>query len=244
MKNIYIFNIGNVSEQLSKNIALLKKMNYNVIIGPSQEENDYLINNYPYYKVSLDEKLWAFASDVWRCYILANNKGLYIDTSLIVGNNFDSFFNKVSQYDAWIPKTSDLYTNVPVLYSNKSKIFEMMLDFYKTFDQSKSIRDFPFAPRILTILCINNKLITKGVWEEHIVNFNNEKICFGTVLDIRDKSTVFKYGSGSWFKKRLFSKYGAKRGWDRFERLYKKRSYKYMKQPRWLEIQKYLDISK
>lgn len=238
MKNIYIFNIGKVSEQLEKNLAILKDKKYNVVVGPSHEEHKYLMANYPYYNKSIELGLYSFASDVWRFYILSKNEGLYLDTSLSIGKNFDDFYNEVSRYDAWIPKIHDQYLNGPVMYSKSHPLFLEMLEFFKKYDEKTEIRDFPIGPRVITIVALKHNLFIKDMWDAH---YNKEnKVMLGTVMQIRNKDTIYKYGSGSWFKNKWFRKIAAKQGWKKIEREFNTHSVKYRESEAWWMINKYL----
>lgn len=54
-------------------------------------ESNFDINSHPFCKAAYDAKKWAFVSDYIRAYIIYNEGGIYLDTDVILLDNFDKF---------------------------------------------------------------------------------------------------------------------------------------------------------
>ena len=56
-------------------------------------ESNFDINSHPFVKKAYEAKKWAFVSDYIRAYVLYNYGGIYIDTDILVLDNFDKLLN-------------------------------------------------------------------------------------------------------------------------------------------------------
>lgn len=54
-------------------------------------ESNFDINSHPFCKAAYDAKKWAFVSDYIRAYVIYNEGGIYLDTDVILLDNFDKF---------------------------------------------------------------------------------------------------------------------------------------------------------
>lgn len=217
---IFIFNIG--QDSIVKHLVeKLQKQNYDVVVGPSNDDHNYLMT-IPYYKNAYENKIFAFCADVYRCYVLSTDKGLYIDTSVIVGEDFKTFYEEASKYKTWLPRTSDFGINICVAYGDHSTYMKEALEFYIRYDGKKSVRSFPILPSIVTMIGYKKGIVKKGRWD---INGNDE-VHYGDLLLIRNENTIKKMGGGSWFRgggKGEFKKKMAERGWVKMEKRFRKK---------------------
>ena len=56
-------------------------------------ENNFDIDKHPFCKAAYEAKKWAYVSDYIRSYVIYNEGGIYLDTDVLVLDNFDSFLN-------------------------------------------------------------------------------------------------------------------------------------------------------
>lgn len=56
-------------------------------------ENNFDINSHPFCKAAYAAKKWAFVSDYIRAYVIYKEGGIYLDTDVLVLDNFDNFLN-------------------------------------------------------------------------------------------------------------------------------------------------------
>lgn len=56
-------------------------------------EKNFDINKHKFIKKAYEEKKWAFVSDYIRAYVIYNYGGIYLDTDIILLDNFDEFLN-------------------------------------------------------------------------------------------------------------------------------------------------------
>lgn len=197
MKNVFIFWIGNHSK-IEGLKSELEEKKFNIIIGPSTEEHKYLYNNYPYYRKSFDEKIWSFCSDIWRIYVLSKYKGVYIDTSVKIGKNFEKFYNDNITYKASFFKQGCDSIASSVMFSGEenNQIFQEILNIFEE-EIDYTPRAYNIIPYLLTV-----KLFEKGLkrrsFDEEIIN---ENIKINSLLRIRNNDELMKIGSHSWRKK-------------------------------------------
>ena len=226
MKKIFIFNIG-MDDTAFQHKTFLEDLGYKVEIGPSQEENNYLKNNCQYYKEAMKQKIFSFASDVYRVYKLSTDKGLYIDITVELGKDFNKFYSYVSKYNFWAPKLEDIVVNSPILYGNKSIIAKELFNFYLNYDNKKykNIRNYPILPRTMTGYFILKNLVVKNEWKDTSEIYKEENFCLGSLPRIMNKNTILKKGSGSWIDNKLpqwLKTILSKRGWKRFLKIWHK----------------------
>lgn len=56
-------------------------------------ENNFDINSHPFLVAAYKAQKWAFVSDYIRAYVIYNFGGIYLDTDVILLDNFDKFLN-------------------------------------------------------------------------------------------------------------------------------------------------------
>lgn len=54
-------------------------------------ESNFDINSHPFCKAAYNAKKWAYVSDYIRAYVIYNEGGIYLDTDIILLDNFDDF---------------------------------------------------------------------------------------------------------------------------------------------------------
>ena len=75
----------------------------------------------------LKYKLWAFASDYLRLYVLYNYGGIYLDTDIQIFQNFDKFLN----YENFMGYEEREYICTGVIGAEKnSKLIKRLMDYY------------------------------------------------------------------------------------------------------------------
>ncbi len=61
-------------------------------------ENNFDMDSHPFLKAAYKAKKWAFVSDYIRAYVIYNEGGIYLDTDVIILDNFDKFL----KHDAFV----------------------------------------------------------------------------------------------------------------------------------------------
>jgi hypothetical protein len=56
-------------------------------------EKNFDINSHPFCKAAYEAKKWAYVSDYIRAYVIYNEGGIYLDTDVLILDNFDKFLN-------------------------------------------------------------------------------------------------------------------------------------------------------
>lgn len=192
MKNIFMFWVGD-KDKIKPLVDKLEKMNFNVVVGPTKEDSNYLMS-FDFYKNSHEQKIWSFCSDVWRVWKLSTNIGLYIDTSVMVGDDFPSFFDITMKYKSYFVRENYALIASAILGSSieNNEIYEDLLNIYETFN-NVDVRQYHIAPHI----------ITKYLIEKYNLNFGwniyeNNNIFVDDFMSIRNQSTIKKLGGSSW----------------------------------------------
>lgn len=97
-RTIYVYWYGDESKKndLYKKYDEINKKIYpwKIELGPSDEEHDYLLKTFKYYKKSFDLSIYALCSDVYRSYKIYQNGGLYMDAGCKI--NIDNFKHLLS----------------------------------------------------------------------------------------------------------------------------------------------------
>lgn len=191
-RNVFVFFIGEKSK-ISKLISSLPSSEFNIVLGPSTEDHEYLYANYAYYRKSYDEKIWSFCSDVWRFYMLSKNVGIYIDTSVKVGKNFMDFYDRniINNVTLFKETSSSIATSVMFSGVKNNIFFKNMLNLYSE-DINFSPRLVPIAPKILSAT------LRKTCEYYGFDQISIEKIKILSLLEIRNENEVIKIGSSSW----------------------------------------------
>lgn len=165
--------------------------NFKVIIGPSDSEHKFLMENYPYYRVGFENRKFSFCSDVWRLFVLSKERGLYIDASVLTGKKIQNFIEEIRDFDVAAFRGNYKYIESGVLWSGKKNndFFAQVLKEYYT--KEMSIASI-VMPAILSSYIFN--LGFDFGWEKQI----KDRILILPLTKIRDKETVWKTGVGSW----------------------------------------------
>lgn len=56
-------------------------------------ENNFDMTSHPFLKSAYDSKKWAFVSDYIRAYVIYHEGGIYLDTDVLLLDNFDNFLS-------------------------------------------------------------------------------------------------------------------------------------------------------
>ena len=56
-------------------------------------ESNFDIESHPFAKAAYEAKKWAYVSDYIRAYVIYNEGGIYLDTDVLILDNFDKFLN-------------------------------------------------------------------------------------------------------------------------------------------------------
>ena len=188
--NIYMFWIGD-KKKMQPLIDQINKTKHKLILGPTISEDKLLCKEYKYYRDSKIDKIYSFMSDVWRLKKLSENPGLYLDTSLSIGDDLNTFINKYSKYDAsFFKENSNALTPSVMMNVKSNQLFKNILNIYKSYQYDQP-RLFPILPLLMTN-CLQNNFTND--YKDNIHN----NIIYGSILNIRKKNEIFKYGSGSW----------------------------------------------
>ncbi len=198
--NVYVYWVG---DQERKKIIAEKFQNYfknrndiNLIIGPTDEEQQYLINTFKFYKINIEKKKYAFASDFFRIWKISQLPGLYIDAmSLINEEKLDEFINLTkTTKNIFFRENGHICWN-GIFYSSDTKLFKKILEFYTKFPKLASSLTGPL-------------LLSTHIYQKYNVKKSpKEDVIF---LDARDVDyygdSYFKYnGMGSWGKNKTIN---------------------------------------
>ena len=94
-------------------------------------ESNFDINSHPFVKKAYEAKKWAYVSDYIRMYAIYNYGGIYLDTDVLVLDNFDKFLdNKVF---VGFERENDPFTAV-FGAEKKNKFIKKLLDYYDNLD--------------------------------------------------------------------------------------------------------------
>lgn len=191
-RNVFLFFIGD-KERISFLLDELDKKEFNVILGPTNAEHDFLYSNYPYYRKSYDLKIWAFCSDVWRLYKLSTNIGLYMDTSVKIGDDFTKFYDKNIQFKTTLFKeaTSNLASAVMFSGIENNSFYKAVL---KVYEEENGLN-----PRLSPLIGdIISAMVTKEVNFYGFGDVETDNFRILGLMNIRNENELMKIGSGSW----------------------------------------------
>lgn len=127
------------------------------------EDNIDLVSlrkQYKFLDECLKRKLWAFASDFLRLYILYQYGGIYLDTDVQVLKGFDSYLDK----DSFFGLEENNYIGTGIIGAVKgSRVIGRLLQFYYC--------------EIFKSNIYNNPIIFKKIYDEEPEVFSNTLIC-------------------------------------------------------------------
>lgn len=193
-KNIFLFWLGSTeNDQLSEQKKKLTDLGFNVIVGPSTDDHQYLIENSAFYRNSFNNKIWSYCSDVWRVFILSKNIGMYMDVNTQIGKKFNEFYEAAISNNTYLIRNNYAFIDGPVLASGveENEFFKNCIDIY--FNQpDRHIRTVYYAGDIISYVARKNGI--GNSWD--IINKNN--IYVDKILNIRNKETIYKVSTNSW----------------------------------------------
>lgn len=217
-KKIFIFWVGE-KEKLEHLFRKEISEKVEFIVGPTESDHQYLMSVSPYYKKSFEIKKFSFCSDVWRVWKLSKEKGIYIDVSVIIGENFLDFVSSLEKYDVALFRGNTHVIETAVMWSGKENN-----NFYKgMFDIWCDNRALPwnmhFAPSILSVYLYKNYFEFSFDFSEN----TNNTIAILSLMKIRDKKTIMKMGGDSWSSKKKNYDYTEQMmsdPWESWEKMY------------------------
>lgn len=214
-KKIFIFNIG-MDDKANDLKRKLEIMGFDVHLGPTKEDDEYLEKNSSYYRRVKKEKIYPFMADVYRYWKLSSEGGIYLDISLDikVNNETKKMLNDMTKYQFFGYKSNNIKVENAVIAGKKGNyVTTSALSYLEILSSapSKEIRNTP-PVNILTMLFF---------LEEPTIDFNdfnNDRWHLESFKKIRDKNTIYKSGLGSWKKSNSEFDW-----WSNQERLWNKR---------------------
>jgi len=97
-------------------------------------ESNFDMDSHPFLKEAYKAKKWAFISDYIRAYVVYNEGGIYLDTDVILLDNFDKFLD----HDAFVGFENDNHPFTAVFGAKKKHpLIKKMLDYYNNLDTYK-----------------------------------------------------------------------------------------------------------
>ena len=94
-------------------------------------ESNFDINAHPFCKAAYEAKKWAYVSDYIRAYVLYNEGGIYLDTDIILLDNFDKFLGN----RAFVGFENDTHPFTAAFGAEKHHpLLKKMLDYYDNLD--------------------------------------------------------------------------------------------------------------
>jgi hypothetical protein len=97
-------------------------------------ESNFDISSHPFCTAAYEAKKWAYVSDYIRAYVIYNEGGIYLDTDIILLDNFDKFLNNrafVGYENPFHPFTAAFGAEP------KHPLLKKMLDYYDNLDTYK-----------------------------------------------------------------------------------------------------------
>lgn len=94
-------------------------------------ESNFDISSHPFVKKAYEAKKWAYVSDYIRMYAIYNYGGIYLDTDVLVLENFDKFLNN----KVFMGFERENYPFTAVFGAEKkNKFIKKLLDYYDNLD--------------------------------------------------------------------------------------------------------------
>ena len=101
-------------------------------------ESNFDIDSHPFARQAYDAKKWAYVSDYIRAYVIYHEGGIYLDTDVLVLDNFDKFLNN----KAFVGYENPNYPFTAVFGAEKNHpLVKKMLDYYDGKDFEFDLRD-------------------------------------------------------------------------------------------------------
>ena len=94
-------------------------------------ESNFDIEQHPFVKAAYEAKKWAYVSDYIRAYAIYNYGGIYVDTDILLLDNFDDFLN----HRAFVGFENPNYPFTAAFGAEKGHpLVKDMLDYYDELD--------------------------------------------------------------------------------------------------------------
>lgn len=94
-------------------------------------ESNFDMDSHPFLKAAYEAKKWAYISDYIRAYVIYNEGGIYLDTDIILLDNFDKFLN----HEAFVGFENSDHPFTAVFGAKpKHPLIKKMLDYYDRLD--------------------------------------------------------------------------------------------------------------
>lgn len=191
-------------------------------------EQNFNINSHPFIKAAYEAQKWAFVSDYIRTYVIYNEGGIYLDTDIIVLDNFDNFL----EHECFVGFENINYPFTACFGSKKKHPFiKEMLDYYNDIDSYEFHFENNNTISVSDILvnhyhCEKNnqkQILETGivVYPDYILcNPSEESVAIhiftGTWIDnkrdfVRKANTFLKLRINSRNKAKIFRKYVMKK---------------------------------
>lgn len=165
-------------------------------------ENNFDINSHPFVKAAYEAKKWAFVSDYIRAWAIYNYGGIYLDTDVLVLDDFDKMLN----CEAFVGYENNDHPFTATFGAVKGhQLVKDMLDYYNHLDNY----DFKFGDN--NTISVSDLLVKKYGCElgnkEQILN-NNIKVYKDNILcnPSKDSITIHIF-TGTWLDSKKSIKY-------------------------------------
>lgn len=94
-------------------------------------ENNFDLNSHPFLVAAYKAQKWAFVSDYIRAYVIYNEGGIYLDTDVILLDNFDNLLN----HNAFVGFENPMHPFTAVFGAKKHHpLLKEMLKYYDDLD--------------------------------------------------------------------------------------------------------------
>lgn len=156
-------------------------------------ENNFDINSHPFCKAAYKAKKWAFVSDYIRAYVIYKEGGIYLDTDVLVLNDFDDFLNN----KAFVGFENIEHPFTAVFGAEKKHpLLKDMLDYYDKLD------DYKFSFENNNTISVSNILINKyGCKTNNEFQILNKDIAVypdGILCNPSKESVAIHVFTGTW----------------------------------------------
>lgn len=165
-------------------------------------ESNFDINSHPFCKAAYEAKKWAFVSDYIRAYVIYNEGGIYLDTDVILLDNFDEYLKN----RAFVGFENKDHPFTAAFGAEKKHPFvKKILDYYN------NINDYSFDFESNNTISVSNILINDygvvpnnqyQVVDEDIAVYPDTKLC-----NPSKDSTAIHVFTGTWLDDKKSLKY-------------------------------------
>lgn len=199
MKKVFVFWIGDRAK-IATTVEKIASQGFEVHVGPTSSEHEYLYKNFPFYRISFDQKIWSYCSDVWRLYMLSKYVGMYTDTSVHIGENFSNFYDDMIKKDTVIFRERKSLLASCVMFSGikNNNFYNEILNIYKSeLSSDVSAHVYELITWIISAFIFKEVGDFSG-FDEVVMDFKNIKLHIAPITKILNENTLKKIGSFSW----------------------------------------------